>query len=54
MLRELGKNLVARRRAGRRRRMAGEMGKPVTQGLAEVDKCALLAIMLSSPADTDT
>lgn len=41
MLRVLGKNLLARRQE-LAALMASEMGKPVTQGLAEVDKCALL------------
>ena len=40
-LTELGKNLTARRQE-LAVLMASEMGKPVTQGLAEVDKCALL------------
>ncbi len=40
-LNELGKNLTARRQE-LAVLMASEMGKPVTQGLAEVDKCALL------------
>jgi len=40
-LTELGKTLAARRQE-LAVLMASEMGKPVTQGLAEVDKCALL------------
>ena len=41
MLQELGKSLLERRQE-MAVLMASEMGKPVTQGLAEIDKCALL------------
>ncbi|MFN2336689.1 MAG: NAD-dependent succinate-semialdehyde dehydrogenase [Bacteroidales bacterium] len=40
-LKELGRNLLSRRQE-LAEMMASEMGKPVTEGLAEIDKCALL------------
>ncbi|MBE0678799.1 MAG: NAD-dependent succinate-semialdehyde dehydrogenase [Bacteroidales bacterium] len=40
-LKELGSTLLSRRQE-LAEMMASEMGKPVTQGLAEIDKCALL------------
>lgn len=40
-LKELGSSLLSRRQE-LSELMASEMGKPVTQGLAEIDKCALL------------
>ena len=41
MLRELGKSLLARR-LELAELMASEMGKPVTQGLSEIEKCSQL------------